>query len=1027
MSRHSRGSKVPKLSAHNKKKILALVVLVTGTSQVAVAQEATPPAPITSQPDQPPRTGEVPGDATSEPQKPQQVTQPAQPAAPAAPAQAQPAPAARPARPRAQPKPQPQEEYIEEIVVTGSRIPRKELSTAAPVTVISKEQIEATGRTSIGEILQNLPEQSNAINTQYNNGGSGATRVNLRGLGTNRTLVLLNGRRHVAGGSGADATVDLNTIPTVAIERIEVLKDGGSAVYGSDAISGVVNIITRKDFSGTEVRAFSGLSTHGDGLLYDLSLTNGQISERGHLLVSAGYYTQQEVWAGDRAFSYFDTDYTFNSRRITTAGSTSVPEGVVFTRGGGGATGTPEWGALRAQYPNATAFFLSKDGWRPFDTSGVTEAGGDLYNYQPDNYLVTPQQRAHVYVTGGLKLGDSARAFLEASYTTRQSAQKLAPEPLLTTNEGLTVSANNAYNPFGRDFVDVRRRLVEFGTRDYQQDIGTFRVVSGLEGSLPAGWGPLRGWHWDASFNHGRTQGVTLKQGLLRRSRLASAIGPSFINANGEAVCGTPSAPIANCVPLNLFAGPGSITPQMKEYLSYSGVARNTLQQTVLQGNVAGELFRVSPTTRAAGLALGYEHRREGASYIPDPLTASGDTTGNKEQSIQGRYYVNEGYAELSVPVLNAAPADGESTGRDILEFTGAARAFNYNTFGNGLTYKFGGRWAPIPDVTLRATYSTAYRAPSVSEMFQGPTDSFPTVRDPCSKREQGTPRDAACDAAGVPEDFSDDRTQLRARVGGNPNLQPEKANILTAGVVFQPQFLQDVSATVDLYTIDVRSSISRLTTEVILSNCYPTASGQTPQYCERIERDADGFIQNILDPLTNVGGDNTGGVDISLRYQPETAIGRLGFSGDITYLHNFDRELASGVIHARNTYDLQAVYVDWKGNFGVSWSRDALRAGVNGRWLNGYRECQLNTCQVAEGATTQPLSRQVESYATVDVNAAYTWDTNLGTTTVQGGVNNVLDRAPALVFNGFLASSDAATYDYMGRYFYLRLSHTFY
>jgi iron complex outermembrane receptor protein len=1028
-AKNDKGAQVPKKPARRNTAV-ALAVLITGSSGIAAAQEATPAAPAAAQ--------EAPAPAPAAP-----PAQPAQPEA-AQPQAAQPAaapPAAPPAKPVAPPprqpvRPAPQpalqpveppvEEYVEEIVVTGSRIPRKELSTAAPVTVLEKEQLEKTGRTSIGEILQSIPEQSNAINTQFNNSGNGATRVNLRGLGVARTLVLLNGRRHVAGGSGADATVDLNSIPAAAIQRIEILKDGGSAVYGSDAIAGVVNIITRKDYSGTELRAFSGLSARGDGLLYDLSLTTGQSTERGNILFSAGYYTQKDVFAGDRAFSKYDTLYNWRSRQFVTEGSSSTPRGLIID--GEGTAGNEIWNTLAAENPDGL-YTLDENGqFRAFDASGVEDAGGDLYNYQPENYLVTPQQRAHVYAAGGIRLGGGSRAFFEATYTNRQSAQQLAPEPLFTLTEGLEVSAQNVYNPFGRNFGDVRRRLVEFGTRDYSQDVTTFRIVTGVEGKFSDDFGPLNGFGWDVAFNFGRTQGINTKQGLLQRSRLAAAIGPSFMDPDtGRAVCGTPEAPVADCVPLNLFGGPGTITKEMADYLSYRGTTRGFTQQTSVTANMGGELFRLSQNARPSGIAVGFEHRREGGAYIPDPLTAKGDTTGNKEAATEGRFYVNEAYAELSLPVLGATDAaTGEN--RDVLEFTGAARFFNYNTFGSDFTYKVGTRLSLVRDFTVRATYSTAFRAPSINQLFLGQSDAFPGVSDPCSQREQGSPEDAACDADNVPENLRDVRTQLLSHLGGNLNLKPETANVLTAGLVYEPQYFKDFSATVDYYLISVDEAITNVTSAVILSSCYPTEAGKTPELCERIHRNANGLITSIDDPLTNVGGDKTGGVDISLRYSPQTPVGRFGFSVDGTWLQKFDRTLASGnIIQAKGTYDLTAVYSDLKANVGVSWARDALSAAVNMRFINGFRECENNACSVQGENAPPPLFRNVSDYYAFDASVTYDMETTAGTVTGQLGVNNLFDVAPAVVANGFLASSDAATYDYMGRYFFLRLTYNYY
>lgn len=996
-----------KASRHTR--VLSAVLALSGlVGSSALAQEATPPAPT-----EPPT---------------QEATQqePAQPPAANAPGATQPeAPAEPAAQPRRSKRAQQRQdtvpegtEFVEEMNITGTRIPRKELTTAAPVTVLTREVIEQTGRATVGEILQSLPEQSNAINTQFNNGGDGSTRVNLRGLGAGRTLVLLNGRRHVAGGTGADATVDLSTIPVSAIQRIEVLKDGGSAVYGSDAISGVVNIITRKDYVGTEATAFTGLSSRGDGLLYDLGLTTGVASERGNILISGGYYTQRPAMAGDRPFSKYDKYYDWNSRAVYTLGSSSIPNGVIRKGGAPAGSGNDRWNSLPAG--SAYTYDPATGNFRVYNGTGVTDAGGDQYNYQPENYLVTPQERAHLYLTGNINLGAHVDAFIEGSLTNRQSSQMLAPEPLFTISEGVTVTADNVYNPFGRPFTDIRRRLVEFGNRRTSQDLTTYRIVTGLTGYVPESASFLKGWQWETSFNFGRTQGVDVKQGNLQRSRLAAAVGPSFYDEQGVARCGVPGAPIEGCVPLNLFGGAGTISKDMVDYLTYVGTARGFNQQASLLATAGGSLFSLSPSTRPVGLALGYEYRRELGANLPDPLTAKGDTTGNKGEPTAGGFYVNELFGELSVPVLarSVLGATGDEAGEDLLELTAAARAFRYSTFGNGATYKVGARVSPYRDVTLRGTWSTAFRAPTIGNLYSGAADSFEDVVDPCV----ANPSLPNC-----PGPVDDDRSQLLARLGGNPDLQPETAKIFTVGLVLTPRWVEDLSFTVDYYNIDIRNSITNVTADVILSSCHTSDPSRTPQYCERITRAEDGTILSIADPLSNVGGDRTSGVDFAVRYSPETPYGRIGLSADLTYLGFFDRELPSGdVIHGRNNYDLGGVYADWKGIAGVSWALDPFNAGVTVRYINGYQECANNTCNVAAGSDIKPISRDVEAYATVDLTLGYKLNTGAGTTTLSGGVNNVLDRAPARLYNGFLAGSDAATYDYMGRYFYVRLAHNF-
>jgi iron complex outermembrane receptor protein len=976
------------------------------------------------------------------------------------PAEAKPADAAAaPATDAAKPKKPGEEEYVEEIVVTGSRILRVELTTAAPVTVLNRTQIESSGRPSIGDILQSIPEQSNAINTQFNNGGDGATRINLRGLGTARTLVLVNGRRFVAGGTGADASVDLNSIPTSAIQRIEILKDGASAVYGSDAISGVVNIITRKDFSGTEISAFSGVSNYGDGVLIDLGATTGQVTERGNILFSGGFIKQQPVWSGDRSFAQYQIGLDMPSGELYTIGSSNIPQSRMYPDAPATA-GNPAWNALITQFPKTASFTLDKvsNQWRPFNGSGVEAAGGDLYNFQPDNYLVTPQQRGHLFAVGEYKFSPDVRGYFEASFTNRVSEQKLAPEPLIIGTaiggENVYIDAANPYNPFGVDFLRYRRRLSEFSNRVFREDVNTFRAVAGVNGALPI----LNNWTWDVSLNLGRNDATYLKRGTVQLSRLQNALGPGFYDSTTNTYkCGTPGAEIDGCVPINLFGGAamvrpdggtGSITDDMINYLSFAGTSLGYNQQMIMAANVAGELFRITPTAHMSGIAAGYEFRKESGAYIPDTLTQRGDTSGHKGEETKGSFSVNEGYLELSLPILGQFGEQVQG-GKDLLELNAAARFVSYSTFGNNLSYKVGARLSPIQDITLRGTYSTAFRAPSVGELYAGQQDDFPATTDPCSAPTAGGTRaagdlDDVCTAAGIPNNFFDDSKQLRSRVGGNPLLEPEKAQIITAGIVLEPRVLKDFSITVDYYNIAVANSISTIGAEQILASCYPSDPGVDPQYCEKVSRDpVSHTIQSIYNPLANVGGDFTNGIDVGARFEPETPAGRFLFDVDVSWLGVFNTLLAGtkttpfGVgtlIEGKGNYDL-GVHPDWVGNAGVTWAADPLRVGVRGRFVGPYKECADaflqaegggGVCHKDDPEAPDNYSRVVSPYYTVDANVSWTLNSGLGTSTLSAGVNNLLNVEPAKVYNGFAANSDTSAYDYMMRYFYARVAHKF-
>jgi iron complex outermembrane receptor protein len=917
----------------------------------------------------------------------------------------------------------------EVIVVTGSIIERRELTTPAPLAVLDKADLDAAGVASIGQILQNLPSQSNAINVQFNNGGDGSTRVSLRGLGAGRTLVLVNGRRHVAGGTGADASVDLNAIPTAVIERVEVLKDGASAVYGSDAIGGVVNIITRSDFEGSEGTVYTGMTGDGLGQVFDVSGVTGITSDRGNVVFAAGFTDQQSIGAGDRSYSREDKFYDWETGEVTGLGSTAVPEG--YIRDYGEDVGNDSWNALVTANSGAATFFNDPSGgWRAFQGTGNSDVGeGDFYNYQPENYLVTPQKRYNFFSTGSYKLHDYARAFFEATYSNRKSDQRLAPEPLFTVTEGIVVSEDNIYNPFGRDFFDVRRRMVEGGPRLSIQDIDTFRLVAGLDGRLPENLPALQGWRWSLAYNYGRTDSKQTAKGNFILSRVRNALGPSFVDANGAAQCGTPDAPIPDCVPLDLFHGPGSISQEQLDYISFVGTDSGYNQQQLTQFNLTGKLFEI-PGGGDAALALGAEYRIEGGADIPNPLVAIGDATGNKRDATSGDYNVREGYAELSVvPILG-------QTGAEWVELNAAIRAFDYNTFGSDFTWKAGALWRIGQGVAVRGTYSTAFRAPPISSLYSGQTDNFPTVTDPCDTSiDPRTPNEQEnCSTDGIGDAFSDDRVQIRTVVGGNPDLQPETANIFTAGAVYEPTFAPGVSFTLDYFDIQITDAIQSLGASNILQSCYD-ATPEQRKYCEFIERDdRTNSITAITDTLTNVGGNDTSGMDFNVRYNQNTDVGAFNFNLEGTKLFKFNSiEPDGSVIEGKGVYDL-GVYPDWRFNFGTMWGMNEWGAGANVRYVGTYQECQDDDCKRGTDRdgdprldpTMPPITRDVASYVTGDMYGSYTLETPVGTSRLSLGVNNVMNQTPAIVYNGFLASSDASTYDFLGRYVYARFVQQF-
>ncbi|HEX3764019.1 MAG TPA: TonB-dependent receptor [Kofleriaceae bacterium] len=905
-----------------------------------------------------------------------------------------------------------QEAKEEVIVVTGSTIERKTLTTPAPLTVLNREALNAAGRATVGDIIQMLPSQTNGINAQSNNGGDGSTRVDLRGLGPARTLTLINGRRVVPSGNGANPSVDMNMIPLAMIDRVEVLKDGASAVYGSDAIGGVVNVITRNDINGTEATIYTGESSHGDGFTYDASFVTGYNSDdkKSNVVFSAGLQQQKPVFAGDRTFSQYDMTYDYTNHVAIRSGSTSALQGRVNSKAidtnGDGKPDTLALCGAGVQY----CTYDGAGGWRPY----VQPA--DLYNYQPINYLYTPSSRYNVYSTGSYKLRPEVSTFYEASYMNRTSDQQLAPEVF---NNAVTISKDSVYNPTGGDILGYQRRLDEFGPRTTLESTNNFRMVAGFQGVVPSDADVFKNFKWELAYDYGRNDADVTNKGSLIKSRLANAVGPSFLDANGVARCGTPGHVIAGCVPMNILAPAGSIDPAAAAYTTFTGVRNGFSEQQTALANAHGRLLTL-PNNGDLSLAVGGDFRKESGGSTPDPVTANGDTTGNAATPTAGSYNVVEGFGELSlVPISGNAIADW-------LELSLAARAFRYSTFGSGMTWKTGALFRTVNGISIRGTYSTAFRAPSVIELYQGKQDGFPLTADPCDTKPRGStitlPSMVAseCAAQGVPANAAFGTTQQRSVTGGNTDLKAETAKVLTAGVVLEPPQIKGLSLTADYWKIDVDNAIQTLNPTVILANCY---NHGLQSFCDQIHRNPTlGYaIDYIANTAQNIGGTATSGIDFALSYEHKfTTIGRFREFAEAEYLLKYNLDNVTQVLHGLGNYDLGA-RPQIKANFATIWQHPVgLGAGFNVRYVGPFKECDQNNCN--GGAP----SREVATWYKTDVYGSYAFKTPAGTTSLSVGVNNIMNRNPPLIYIGFQADSDAATYDYMGRFYYMRMTQMF-
>ncbi|MEO7733852.1 MAG: TonB-dependent receptor, partial [Kofleriaceae bacterium] len=551
------------------------------------------------------------------------------------------------------------------------------------------------------------------------------------------------------------------------------------------------------------------------------------------------------------------------------------------------------------------------------------------------------------------------------------------------------------------------------------QSINTFRIVGGLQGSIANDAELLKNLKWEVAYNYGRNDGTQENQGNLIKSRLATALGPSFRDVNGTPTCGTLAKPIAGCVPMDVLGAAGSIDPAAAAYVTFTGVRKGFNEQQTVLAQAHGPLVTL-PNNGDLSIAVGGDFRNEAGGTTPDPLTATGDTTGNAQAPTAGSYNVIEGFGELSL-----VPLSGKKFA-EWVELDLAARGFRYNTFGSGVTWKAGGLFRTINGIAVRGTYSTAFRAPSVSELYQGKADSFPATADPCDTKPRGMaitldPNVAMeCTNAGVSSTAVFGTAQQRTQGGGNLDLKAETANVVTAGIVFEPPQAKGLSFTADYWRIDIDQAIQTLGATIILANCY---NHGLASYCGQVHRNPalGNAIDYIDNPVANVGGASTSGVDVALGYDHDFGSpGRFREQVESQYLFKYNVDNTSQVLHGVDNYDLGA-RPRVKATLSTLWAHPSgFGAGFNVRYVGPFKECDQNNCN--GGAA----SREVASWYKVDLHATYALKTAAGTTSLTAGVNNVLDRDPPLIYIGFQGDSDAATYDYMGRFFYARMTQLF-
>ena len=916
---------------------------------------------------------------------------------------------------------------LDRVEVTGSRIKRAEVEGQVPIQTLTRTEIERTGLTSIGEVLQQLTGSGSALNAKFNSSGNfgfppdgsgvgaGSAQVDLRHLGAKRVLVLVDGIRWVneSSASGVGAATDLNTIPLAIVERIEVLEDGASSLYGSDAIAGVVNIITRREFDGAQVTMNYGEYTKGDGTQKGVDLAWGTSGDRYTLFLGASWTKQDPVYARDREQSRFPIPGTGLA-----FGSGGIPQGrFSFV--------DPNTGAKQDIVPNTGVSSPRYDGsagcTRSDDYHCFTSA--DRFNFAEYNMVLTPSERKGIFGQFRFDLTDDIQWYIKALGNRRESTNQAAPEPLFFGPDGATgnpladnivVSGLNPYNPFGFDLVAagnmslIGRRPVEGGARVFEQEVNTQYFATGLVGQFQAA---DRSWFWDLNGMYSKNKAEQTNYGSYDIYKVNMALGD-------PALC----AATPGCVPLNIFGGVGSITPEMLRWIQPVVRDRSQNELSLFTANLSSELFTLP--AGPVSFATGYEYRKYEGRYDPDPLTVIGHYNGVPSLPTSGSYDVNEAYLELSVPIF-AKSALGEK-----LDLSLAGRYSDYSTFGGEFTPKYGLRWQVTNDFVLRTSYAEGFRAPSIGELYGSAARADLQLFDPCSVGLGGTPprgSAANCAALGVPDGFQQANSQISVTTGGNAELDPERSRSFSAGFVWSPWFGSNASwserfdVEVTFYRHHIEGAIQAINAQTQLDLCVDTLD---PLYCDGITRAGTGAVSGFNNRLTNLGSIKTDGWDVDLFWTlPQTEIGQFKLGWQNTFVGRYEALGAAGQKQPQGpgVEVADSSIPEWTSNATLSWNLSNWNASWTVRHISKLTEECGDVAAFPICGNQAEGTNELAATTFHDMQVGYRFDWMKGLQ-LSAGLNNVFDKDPPICLSCSLNGYDASTYDIpRGRYWYLR------
>lgn len=932
-----------------------------------------------------------------------------------------------------------------EIIVTGSRIARRDLTSPSPLAVIQDEEFKLSGQVNAENVLNTLPQVIPGSTGFDNNPGGGVATVDLRGLGANENLVLVNGRRYVF----FDTTqiVDINTIPAFLVDSVDVVTGGASAVYGSDAVAGVINFRLRNDLNGFEAGGQINLTEEGDGrrLNAHIALGSAFADDRGHVTAYGEYYERKGIFAEARSFAR-QTFTDDGAGGFGTGGSATTDRGRIAIAGTAEVAAGNGLGAITL--PRGPGAFGSPFGAN-FATPGsasVFNFPNDLFNYAPTNYLQVPQERFLLGGYGDYEISDAVTAYAEVTFINNRVDNELAPTPVTgTTLVGLAGNQNNVdaatfallqqldanetainaaraarglaplfsgalagANAQGVVALGVNRRIVETGSRATLDERNAFRVLAGVKGPV------VGDFNYDAYYFYARTRNANIQEGNISRSAFNAGV------LNGT---------------VNVF-GPGTITPAALDAIAITAQNNDISVLQVANASIAGNLFNFGMGAEDVGIAIGAEYRKVASEFIPDTALSSGDVVGfNAGNATKGGYDVKELFAEVRLPLIADRPFFHR------LEISGAARYSDYSldAVGGVFTYAGGVQFAPVRDITLRGQYQRAVRAPNVSELFGGQQQGFPPATDPCSARNVSNRTDTIrqlCIATGVPASavFTaavQPNSQIQGVFGGNPNLFEETSDSYTLGAVIRPGFIPRLNITVDAYKITINDTVGAAGGGVngVLDLCYNRIQDVDSTFCQLVNRNpSTGAIEApFLITATNVnqGKLETQGIDLQVDYSQPLGFGLLGSSSKLnffflgTYTDKFDitavAELPDEVAPCDDRFGILICAEPrpaFKWTSRLSYIDGPLTSSVRWRHLSSVRDDDPDTDFTVE---------RIGGYDLIDLSFSVDATDALS---LAFGVNNLFNKKPPLLGdNQEQTNTFPNSYDVLGRDYFVSAS----